>query len=95
LSERFKVTVARDWDWVKINHNVGPLSRPYMNAPDDMDNDEVNCVLDRSSLWRDSSDVYLMWMKSCKYIRKGEFLHWKYNHKAGAGSSFRFLQKDE
>jgi hypothetical protein len=86
-----QVTVSRDWDWVKINHNVGP----YMNAPDDMDNDEVNCVLDRSSLWRDSSDVYLMWMKSCKYIRKGEFLHWKYNHKAGAGSSFRFLQKDE
>jgi hypothetical protein len=83
ISVDAQLTIARDWEWVKINHNVGP----FMNAADK--DDEVNCILDRHSLWQEDG-LHKMLMKSCKLIRKGKFLHWKYNPKAGPGGFFKF-----
>jgi hypothetical protein len=55
---------------------------------------EVNCTLDRQSAWLSGEDVvYVLYAN--RDIEAGEFLMWKYNHRAGAsllipGLSFSF-----
>ena len=81
-----QVTAIRDWQWVKIKNNVGP----FLNAPDAGESDdEVNCILDRHSLWVDAEGVHWMLMKSSKLIPKGTFLQWKYDPKAGPGGFWK------
>mmetsp|Transcript_56393 Transcript_56393/g.117859 ORF Transcript_56393/g.117859 Transcript_56393/m.117859 type:complete len:277 (-) Transcript_56393:80-910(-) len=82
-----QLTEVRDWRWAKINSNIGP----FLNAPDDDDpHDEVNCTLDRCSLWVDSDGLKWMWMVSCKFIPKESFLQWKYDRRAGPGGFWKF-----
>jgi len=82
-----QLTEVRDWRWAKINRNIGP----FLNAPDDDDpHDEVNCTLDRCSLWVDSDGLKWMWMVSCKFIPKESFLQWKYDRRAGPGGFWKF-----
>jgi hypothetical protein len=84
ISVDAQMTLVRNWDWVKANHNVGP----FVNAADN--EDEINCMLDRHSLWKDSAGLWWMVMYSTKAIPKGTFLHWKYSPTAGAGGFWSF-----
>jgi hypothetical protein len=52
--------------------------------------DRANCVLDRYSLSREPG-ISSMWVKSGpEMIRKGEYLQWTYDPKAGPGGFFKF-----
>ena len=82
-----QINSVRDWTWVKHEHNVGP----FLNAPNDGDpDDKANCTLDRHSLRKDDSGVWWMVMYSSELIRKGTFLQWKYDPRAGASAFFNF-----
>jgi hypothetical protein len=82
-----QINSVRDWTWVKHEHNVGP----FLNAPNDGDpDDKANCWLDRHTLRKDDSGVWWMVMKSSELIRKGTFLQWKYDPRAGASAFFNF-----
>lgn len=84
LSVDAQLTEVRDWRWAKINRNIGP----FLNSPDD--NEEINCILDRGSLWVDRDGLHSMWMESTKFIAKGSYLHWRYDPRAGPGGFWKF-----
>ena len=84
LSVDAQLTEVRDWRWAKINRNIGP----FFNAPDD--NEEVNCVLDRASLWVDRDGLHSMWMESTKFIAKGSSVLWRYDPRAGPSGFWKF-----
>ena len=71
------------------DNNAGP----FMNGIDEI-SWKVNCNLDRHSAWSNGEDVWFV-LYANRDIAAGEFLMWKYNHRAGAsllipGVSFSF-----
>jgi hypothetical protein len=71
-------TKERCFQWFIDNNNAGP----FMNGIDQV-LWEVNCKLDRQSAWLHGEDVvYVLYAN--RDIEAGEFLMWKYNHRAGA-----------
>lgn len=82
-------TKERPFEWFIANNNAGP----FMNGIDEQ-SWQINCNLDRQSAYLIGDDVvYILYAN--RDIEEGEFLMWKYNHRAGAsllipGLSFSF-----
>ena len=86
-----QLSLARDWKWVDVNHNVGPfLNAPSKDRDEDGRRDTANCILDRKSLWRESGVSKMLVKSGSKLIPKGDFLQHKYDYEAGPGGFFKF-----
>jgi hypothetical protein len=68
--------------WCLENNVAGP----YMNTV----HGHINVRLDRSKLWRSSTGILYAAMYAIGDIAEGEYLHWQYTWRSGAGGVYSF-----